>query len=191
MNGISPLTPRSLSTSTSPNPAGPTSNPKADSGEEKGFDPTVRVKLEGCGDSLAGSDLLTSEGKIGVKRPSQEDSQEAPNLKKSNLDLKLLLTSGISGMTVSQDENVFTTHDAVSPRGTFHNLHSTSSLTLIFTSGINQDGSCPATVSEQVLVPDTMVGLIIGRGGEQISRLQSESRCKIQMAQDSQGLPHR
>ena len=115
MNGISPLTPRSLSTSTSPNPAGPTSNPKADSGEEKGFDPTVRVKLEGCGDSLAGSDLLTSEGKIGVKRPSQEDSQEAPKLKKSNLDLKSMFTSGISGMTVSQDENVFKSYIAVSP----------------------------------------------------------------------------
>ena len=47
------------------------------------------------------------------------------------------------------------------------------------------------TVSEQVLVPDGMVGLIIGRGGEQITRLQAESRCKIQMAQDGQGQQHR
>ena len=47
--------------------------------------------------------------------------------------------------------------------------------------------SCPATVSEEVHVPDAMVGLIIGRGGEQISRLQTESRCKIQMA--TQELP--
>ena len=45
-------------------------------------------------------------------------------------------------------------------------------------------GSIQAT-SEQVLVPDAMVGLIIGRGGEQISRLQSESKCKIQMDQES------
>ena len=36
-----------------------------------------------------------------------------------------------------------------------------------------------------------MVGLIIGRGGEQITKLQAESGCKIQMAQDSQGQPHR
>merc|ERR1719187_2827509 len=36
-----------------------------------------------------------------------------------------------------------------------------------------------------------MVGLIIGRGGEQITRLQAESGCKIQMSQDSQGMPHR
>ena len=72
----------------------------------------------------------------------------------------------------------------------------------------------------QVMVPDNMVGLIIGRGGEQITRLQvvpenfkifaglkkrhdnfegclktkffqAESGCKIQMSQDSQGMPHR
>ena len=47
----------------------------------------------------------------------------------------------------------------------------------------------PCQNSEQVLRPQPMVGLIIGRGGEQISRLQSESKCKIKMAQDSQGLP--
>lgn len=32
---------------------------------------------------------------------------------------------------------------------------------------------------------------VIGRGGEQISRLQTESGCKIQMAPDSGGLPER
>lgn len=32
---------------------------------------------------------------------------------------------------------------------------------------------------------------VIGRGGEQITRLQAESGCKIQMAPDSQGLPER
>jgi len=171
MNGISPLAPRSLPAGTSPSAGGTTADSPA-TGVKKEFD-ALGIKQEGGGDSVAGSELLTSEGKIGVKRPSQEDSQEAPNLKKSNLDLKSLLTTGIGGMTVSPDENVFTSQCSVSPRG------------------INQHGSCPATVSEQVLVPDSMVGLIIGRGGEQISRLQSESKCKIQMAQDSQGLPHR
>ena len=47
----------------------------------------------------------------------------------------------------------------------------------------------PGMTSEQVMVPDNMVGLIIGRGGEQITKLQADSGCKIQMAQDSQGLP--
>lgn len=45
--------------------------------------------------------------------------------------------------------------------------------------------------TEIMMVPDKMVGLIIGRGGEQITRLQAESGCKIQMAQDSQGMPER
>ena len=48
-----------------------------------------------------------------------------------------------------------------------------------------------APTSEVIMVPDKMVGLIIGRGGEQITRLQAESGCKIQMAQDSAGLPDR
>jgi len=71
--------------------------------------------------------------------------------------------------------------------------------------------------TEEVAVPDKMVGLskawhlttrlshskssivffllchvlVIGRGGEQISRLQAESGAKIQMAPDSAGLPDR
>jgi len=45
--------------------------------------------------------------------------------------------------------------------------------------------------ADQVMVPDNMVGLIIGRGGEQITRLQAESGCKIQMSQDGQGSSHR
>lgn len=32
---------------------------------------------------------------------------------------------------------------------------------------------------------------VIGRGGEQITRLQSETGCKIQMAPESGGLPDR
>jgi len=52
------------------------------------------------------------------------------------------------------------------------------------------EGSMPMS-ADQVMVPDNMVGLIIGRGGEQITRLQVESGCKIQMSQDGQGLPHR
>jgi len=54
-------------------------------------------------------------------------------------------------------------------------------------------GSIPGgpVTSEDIKVPDKMVGLIIGRGGEQITRLQSESGCKIQMAPDSGGLPDR
>ncbi|XP_036409850.1 far upstream element-binding protein 1 isoform X1 [Megalops cyprinoides] len=47
------------------------------------------------------------------------------------------------------------------------------------------------STSEEFKVPDGMVGFIIGRGGEQISRLQQESGCKIQIAPDSGGLPER
>merc|ERR550534_2022060 len=39
-------------------------------------------------------------------------------------------------------------------------------------------------LTEQIFVPDNMVGLLIGRGGENITRMQQESSCKIQMSQD-------
>uniref|UniRef100_A0A8C1UA47 KH-type splicing regulatory protein n=1 Tax=Cyprinus carpio TaxID=7962 RepID=A0A8C1UA47_CYPCA len=49
----------------------------------------------------------------------------------------------------------------------------------------------PSSLTEEYRVPDGMVGLIIGRGGEQISKIQQESGCKVQIAPDSGGLPDR
>ncbi|RVE65856.1 hypothetical protein OJAV_G00120700 [Oryzias javanicus] len=45
-----------------------------------------------------------------------------------------------------------------------------------------------ALTTEDFKVPDKMVGFIIGKGGEQISRIQQESGCKIQIASDSGGM---
>ncbi|KAK2888245.1 far upstream element-binding protein 3 isoform X1 [Channa argus] len=45
-----------------------------------------------------------------------------------------------------------------------------------------------AFTTEDFKVPDKMVGFIIGKGGEQISRIQLESGCKIQIASDSCGM---
>uniref|UniRef100_A0A8C1UXR6 K Homology domain-containing protein n=1 Tax=Cyprinus carpio TaxID=7962 RepID=A0A8C1UXR6_CYPCA len=50
---------------------------------------------------------------------------------------------------------------------------------------------CSLSLSEEFKVPDGMVGFIIGRGGEQISRIQQDSGCKIQIAPDSGGMPER
>ncbi|XP_062259787.1 far upstream element-binding protein 1 isoform X9 [Platichthys flesus] len=58
-------------------------------------------------------------------------------------------------------------------------------------SGMGGMGGAPRSLSEEFKVPDGMVGFIIGRGGEQISRLQQESGCKIQIAPDSGGMPDR
>ncbi|KAM9394313.1 far upstream element-binding protein 2-like [Pholidichthys leucotaenia] len=49
----------------------------------------------------------------------------------------------------------------------------------------------PTCTTEDYSVPDSMVGLIIGRGGEQINKIQQESGCKVQIAPDSGGLPER
>ncbi|KAI1886632.1 hypothetical protein AGOR_G00197810 [Albula goreensis] len=49
----------------------------------------------------------------------------------------------------------------------------------------------PSSITEDYRVPDGMVGLIIGRGGEQINKIQQDSGCKVQIAPDSGGLPDR
>ncbi|XP_067088033.1 far upstream element-binding protein 3-like [Osmerus mordax] len=46
-------------------------------------------------------------------------------------------------------------------------------------------------ITEDYKVPDRMVGFIIGRGGEQITRIQLESGCKIQIASESGGMMER
>ncbi|XP_056148761.1 far upstream element-binding protein 1 isoform X2 [Lampris incognitus] len=60
-----------------------------------------------------------------------------------------------------------------------------------FSAGMGGMGGPPRSASEEFKVPDGMVGFIIGRGGEQISRMQQESGCKIQIAPDSGGMPER
>jgi far upstream element-binding protein len=45
--------------------------------------------------------------------------------------------------------------------------------------------------TEIITVPDRMVGLLIGKGGEQIASIQSETECRIQFAPDSGGAPVR
>uniref|UniRef100_A0A8C7II52 Far upstream element binding protein 3 n=1 Tax=Oncorhynchus kisutch TaxID=8019 RepID=A0A8C7II52_ONCKI len=46
----------------------------------------------------------------------------------------------------------------------------------------SMDDGGKAIMTEDFKVPDKMVGFIIGRGGEQITRIQLESGCKIQIA---------
>uniref|UniRef100_A0A3Q3CDF9 Far upstream element-binding protein 3-like n=1 Tax=Haplochromis burtoni TaxID=8153 RepID=A0A3Q3CDF9_HAPBU len=50
---------------------------------------------------------------------------------------------------------------------------------------------CCRVITEDYKVPDRMVGFIIGRGGEQITRIQLESGCKIQIAPEGGGLMER
>lgn len=47
------------------------------------------------------------------------------------------------------------------------------------------------SITEEYNVPDKLVGLVIGRGGEQLHRLQADTQCKVQIAPDSNGQPDR
>jgi len=44
---------------------------------------------------------------------------------------------------------------------------------------------------EEFRIPEKFVGMVIGRGGEHIKRLQSDTGCKIRIAQDSDGSTER
>jgi len=44
---------------------------------------------------------------------------------------------------------------------------------------------------EEYQVPDKLVGLVIGRGGEQLHRLQADTQCKVQIAPDAGGAADR
>lgn len=45
--------------------------------------------------------------------------------------------------------------------------------------------SNPGTVSVEYLIPNHMTGLIIGRGGESLKRIEATTHCKVQIPQDS------
>jgi len=45
--------------------------------------------------------------------------------------------------------------------------------------------------NEDFKIPDRLVGLVIGRGGEQIKKLQADSGCKIRIASESDGTDER
>ena len=57
--------------------------------------------------------------------------------------------------------------------------------------GLGMHAGMGAVLNEEWQVPDRMVGLIIGKGGEQIASIQAESGCKVQFAPDSMGRPDR
>lgn len=48
-----------------------------------------------------------------------------------------------------------------------------------------------AVLNEDYKIPNNLVGLVIGRGGEQIKKLQSEAQCKIRIASEADGTPQR
>ncbi|CAJ0933821.1 unnamed protein product, partial [Mesorhabditis belari] len=60
-----------------------------------------------------------------------------------------------------------------------------------FTMGQPMGANMNENVVEVINVPDNTVGLVIGRGGEQISAIQSQSGARVQMSPDSEGTGQR
>uniref|UniRef100_A0A915J1V6 K Homology domain-containing protein n=1 Tax=Romanomermis culicivorax TaxID=13658 RepID=A0A915J1V6_ROMCU len=65
-------------------------------------------------------------------------------------------------------------------------MSSGNPITALGASNFNPVSGMEPVVMEQFQVPDSCVGLIIGRGGENITNMQNETGCKIQMSQTYQ-----
>ncbi|KAM7539001.1 hypothetical protein Aperf_G00000052054 [Anoplocephala perfoliata] len=50
-----------------------------------------------------------------------------------------------------------------------------------------QQGSSDRQITTETTIPDRFVGLVIGKKGEQITSLQNESNCKVQISQEGGG----
>ena len=136
---------------------------------------------------MSGSKLPSPEpspGLTGSKRPCQGEMSEAPDLKRLHAGSSL---AGDYCPSVKVEHESYEDPTAVSVQGKDGKSISQSCQESLSGSGlIEMDWR-----AEEILVPDRMVGLIIGRGGDVISRLQIESGAKIQMAPDSQGMSDR
>jgi far upstream element-binding protein len=44
---------------------------------------------------------------------------------------------------------------------------------------------------EELSIPDNFVGMVIGRGGENIKRIQMDSGCQVKISSDNNGTPYR
>ncbi|CAD5224177.1 unnamed protein product [Bursaphelenchus okinawaensis] len=53
--------------------------------------------------------------------------------------------------------------------------------------GMGMGAPLSEALVDTVEIPESVVGLVIGRGGEQITSIQQQSGCRVQMAQDSGG----
>jgi len=55
--------------------------------------------------------------------------------------------------------------------------------------GLNppQSHPIPQQIQDNISVPDQLVGLIIGKNGEQINRIQQETGCRVQIVPNSTG----
>ena len=47
----------------------------------------------------------------------------------------------------------------------------------------------PGAIGMKILVPNSLVGAIIGKGGEEMKKLKEESSCFIRLSQVSKYLP--
>ncbi|XP_049833826.1 far upstream element-binding protein 2 isoform X8 [Schistocerca gregaria] len=128
-----------------------------------------------------------SSESTGQKRPLEEGTGE-PEAKKAATTSDPQIAALRAQQTTSQPVN--NAAAAVQAAAVAARVAAAAAAGLPGLGGVGVPG-LGAVQNEDIRVPDKMVGLIIGRGGEQISRLQNESGCKIQMAPDSAGMPDR
>ncbi|KAG5445933.1 KH domain protein, partial [Opisthorchis viverrini] len=119
------------------------------------------------------SSAATNGGLAGMKRPAQDDSSFASTEKRP----------------LVMDKVAAATEVAARLNQKLTGAQPTSNPSVSAPSNTPPNQSTARIVSTETSIPDRYVGLVIGKRGEQITLLQNESGCKVQISQA--GTPER
>ncbi|GAA53260.1 far upstream element-binding protein [Clonorchis sinensis] len=114
------------------------------------------------------SSAATNGGLAGMKRPAQDDSSFASTEKRP----------------LVMDKVAAATEVAARLNQKLTGAQPTSNPSVSAPSNTPPNQSTARIVSTETSIPDRYVGLVIGKRGEQITLLQNESGCKVQISQD-------
>ncbi|XP_018654137.1 putative far upstream (fuse) binding protein [Schistosoma mansoni] len=120
--------------------------------------------------SMSDDGSTTNGGIAGMKRPAQEENNNFATTEKRPLVMDKVAAAAEAAARINQKLG-----------------GSQPTSTLPPTSNNNSVGS--RVVTTETAIPDRYVGLVIGKGGEQITQLQNDTQCKVQISQA--GTPER
>ncbi|KAF5395872.1 Far upstream element-binding protein 2 [Paragonimus heterotremus] len=108
-------------------------------------------------------------GLAGVKRPAEDDNTFATTEKRP---LVMDKVAAAARAVASLNQKLTNTQSAPNPA-------------MMMNSNMNPKPNAPSAqvLSADTSIPDRYVGLVIGKRGEQITQLQNESCCKVQISQ--------
>ncbi|CAH8869711.1 unnamed protein product [Trichobilharzia szidati] len=122
--------------------------------------------------SMSDDGSTTNGGLAGMKRPAQDDNNNFATTEKRPLVMDKVAAAAEAAARINQK---------------LGSAQSTTNTTSASNNNTNSSGA--RVVTTETAIPDRFVGLVIGKGGEQITQLQNDTQCKVQISQA--GTPER